>query len=209
MISLTCIISLSYLIGSIPTSIILSRVLYGFDIRDRGSGNAGGTNAFRVLGWKAGVFVTALDIGKGIIATYLISQLRLGDLGLDQILVQMIAGTAATIGHIWTVFAGFRGGKGVGTAAGMIIVLYPLAVMICLIVFAIVLISSRYVSLSSISAALCMPLSLFLLDSLFDIPISRPLFIFAVLIAGLIIYTHRKNIQRLLTGSENRIKKIL
>lgn len=208
MASLTLIMLLSYLVGSVPTSIIVSRLGYGFDIRDKGSGNAGGTNAFRVLGWKAGVFVTAIDISKGIIATYFISQIRVGDLDFDQTLVQMIAGTSATVGHIWTIFAGFRGGKGVGTAAGMIIVLYPVAVLICLIVFATVLISSRYVSLSSISAAICLPLSLIVLNLLFDLPISGLLFIFAILIAALIVYTHRQNIQRLMTGSENRIKKI-
>ncbi len=209
MYSLILIIFLSYLAGSIPTSIIISKVFFGFDIRTKGSGNAGGTNAFRVLGWKIGIIVMLVDIAKGIIATYTIAQLRIDYLPWDQVYIQMLAGIFAIIGHIWTAFADFRGGKGVGTAAGMLIVLYPAAVLICLVVFLIVLITSRYVSLSSLSAAVTLPLALIFLSVTLDSTLSPPLLILAVCVSILIIYTHRSNIQRLINGNENRIKKIL
>lgn len=208
MYSLILIIFLSYSAGSIPTSIIISKIFFGFDIRTKGSGNAGGTNAFRVLGWKVGIIVMLVDIAKGILATYTISQLRIDDLPWDQIYIQMLAGTFAIVGHIWTVFAGFRGGKGVGAATGMLLVLYPSAVLICLVVFLIVLITSRYVSLSSLSAAVTLPLALIFLNVTFDSTLSPPLLILAVCVSILIIYTHRSNIQRLINGNENRIKKI-
>ena len=130
-------------------------------------------------------------------------------MGAPQVYLQILAGVAAVFGHIWTVFAGFRGGKGVGTAAGMLIVLYPTAFLICAAVFVIVLLSTRYVSLSSMSAAVTLPVALAIISAVRGQPLSRPLFILALLMAALIIYTHRSNIQRLLQGNENRIKKIL
>ncbi|MEE9170430.1 MAG: glycerol-3-phosphate 1-O-acyltransferase PlsY [bacterium] len=208
MSSLLIIILLSYLAGSIPTSIIFSKIFFGYDIRDRGSGNAGGTNAFRVMGWKTGLTVTVIDVAKGVVATLLISQIRMGDLSWDHVYLQMIAGTSAVAGHVWTIFAGFRGGKGVGTASGMLFVLYPVAALICLAVFFIVLAFSRYVSLSSMSAAITLPLTLIMLNVLFNMTLSPPLLILAVLLALLIVYTHRGNIQRLMHGTENRIGKI-
>jgi glycerol-3-phosphate acyltransferase PlsY len=207
--TIPAIILASYLIGSIPTSIIVSKLFFGFDIRDYGSGNAGGTNAFRVMGWKAGIFVMAVDVAKGVIATYYFSQIRIDPVSLPQVYLQMIAGASAVIGHIWTIFAGFRGGKGVGTAAGMLIVLYPVAFLICLVVFAAVLLTTRYVSLSSMSAAITLPIALVILSKLMNRPLSTPLMILAVSMAILIVFTHRSNIQRLLQGNENRIKKIL
>ncbi len=208
MSSLLIITLLSYLAGSIPTSIIFSKIFFGYDIRDRGSGNAGGTNAFRVMGWKTGLTVTVIDVAKGVVATLLISQIRMGDLSWDHVYLQMIAGTSAVAGHVWTIFAGFRGGKGVGTASGMLFVLYPVAALICLAVFFIVLAFSRYVSLSSMSAAITLPLTLIVLNVLFNMTLSPPLLILAVLLALLIVYTHRGNIQRLMQGTENRIGKI-
>ena len=208
MSSLLIITLLSYLAGSIPTSIIFSKIFFGYDIRDRGSGNAGGTNAFRVMGWKTGLTVTVIDVAKGVVATLLISQIRIGDLSWDHVYLQMIAGTSAVAGHVWTIFAGFRGGKGVGTASGMLFVLYPVAALICLAVFFIVLVFSRYVSLSSMSAAITLPLTLIVLNVLFNMTLSPPLLILAVLLALLIVYTHRGNIQRLMHGTENRIGKI-
>jgi glycerol-3-phosphate acyltransferase PlsY len=209
MLSILCILLLSYIAGSIPTSIIVSKLFFGFDIRDRGSGNAGGTNAFRIMGWKVGLFVMILDLGKGILATLIISQIRIDSLTWPIVYVQIIAGTSAVIGHIWTIFAGFRGGKGVGTAAGMLLVLYPISFVVCLIIFFIFLLTTRYVSVSSMSAAIFLPIVLYLLHVLFNRPVSTPLLILAISMAILIIFTHRSNIQRLLQGNENRIKKIL
>ena len=117
MIGLAAVLALSYLLGSFPTSIVVGKVFFRRDIRAEGSGNAGGTNAFRVFGWKAGVLVILVDVGKGIAAALLVSRLASGS-PLPPDAVKLAAGTAATIGHVWTVFAGFRGGKGVATAAG-------------------------------------------------------------------------------------------
>ncbi|HDI51207.1 MAG TPA: glycerol-3-phosphate 1-O-acyltransferase, partial [Bacteroidetes bacterium] len=159
MLTLIVIVLLSYLVGSIPTSIIVGKILRGIDIREYGSGNAGATNTFRVLGWKAGVFVIAVDIGKGVFATLVISKLNLTGVPLlASTLLQIIAGVSAVCGHIWTVFAGFRGGKGVSTAAGMIIALYPIAFLICIAIFTIVLFTTRYVSVSSMIAAVSLPI---------------------------------------------------
>lgn len=209
MLSIFLIIILSYLAGSIPTSIIVSKLFFGFDIRELGSGNAGGTNAFRIMGWKVGLAVMILDLGKGVLATYLISQIRIDSLAWPMVYIQIIAGTASVIGHIWTIFAGFRGGKGVGTAAGMLLVLYPVSFIICLLIFFIVLLTTRYVSVSSMSAAAALPIVLFLLNLIFDRQASSPLLVLAISMAVLIVFTHRSNIQRLIHGNENRIKKIL
>lgn len=139
MLSILLIILLSYLIGSIPTSIILSKLKDGTDIRDYGSGNAGGTNAFRILGWRYGLIVAVVDIGKGIVATVLVSKLRIDTIPFSNIsIIEVFAGLSAIIGHTFTLFAGFRGGKGVATGAGMLIGLNPVAFLICIALFAFV-----------------------------------------------------------------------
>lgn len=210
LLSLLAVLALSYLVGSIPTSIIVGKILRGrdFDIRKEGSGNAGGTNVFRVLGWKPGVTVMAVDVGKGIVATLLVSQWEpFGKIFINPTVMQILAGLAAICGHIWTIFAGFRGGKGVGTAGGMIIALYPIAALLCFIVFILVVFFTRYVSLGSICAALALPLILLILPSASTQVDSDVLFLFSLLICGLIIFTHRSNIRRLLHGTENRFGK--
>lgn len=208
MVSLVVILLLSYLIGSIPTSIITGKVLRGIDIREHGSGNAGGTNVFRVLGWKPGVFVMAVDVLKGFVATYYVSKLQVaGPVPINLLAVQLLAGFAAVFGHIWTVFAGFRGGKGVGTAGGMFIALFPLAALICFVIFLTVALTSRYVSLASITAAISFPIVLLILNLLFQYELPVVLFLFSLFASGLIVYTHRSNIRRLLQGTENRFGK--
>ncbi len=207
MSGLLLIIILSYFVGSFPTSIIVGKVLRGIDIRDHGSGNAGGTNVFRVLGWKPGIFVMAFDMFKGFAATFWISQIAFTSLPLGHELVQIIAGCAAIVGHIWTIFARFRGGKGVGTAAGMLLALYPLALSICVVVFAIVLFSTHIVSVSSISAALTLPVVLTIFRYVLHRDVATSLYILGFFAAGLIIFTHRANIKRLLNGTENRFGK--
>jgi glycerol-3-phosphate acyltransferase PlsY len=207
MLSLAVIIILSYVAGSIPTSIIMSKLSRGIDIRDYGSGNAGATNVIRVLGWKIGIVVIIVDVGKGVLATLLISKLRIDPVPISHNLVQILAGLSAVLGHIWTIFAGFKGGKGVGTAAGMLFSLYPIAGIICLIVFAVVLLTGRYVSVASMSAAVSLPIVIFILNKFFNYSISIELFYFAIVMAVLIVFTHRSNIKRLMKGEENRIKK--
>ena len=137
------IVLLAYLAGSIPTSVIIGRLFFKKDLRELGSGNAGGTNAFRVYGWRGGVPTVLVDVGKGVAATLLIARLP-APAGMPRELVQVIAGSAAVVGHIWTVFAGFRGGKGVGTAAGMVASLYPLPLLAAAAIFALVLIIERH-----------------------------------------------------------------
>jgi glycerol-3-phosphate acyltransferase PlsY len=217
MLPIAIISVLSYLVGSIPTAIIVARVMRGIDIRQHGSGNAGGTNVIRVLGWKAGVFVILCDMAKGLFATMVISRLMFGALPFenttpfdDYVVVQIIAGCAAMLGHIWTLFAGFKGGKGIATAGGMLIGIAPVEVAVSLGVFLIVFLISHYVSLGSLSAASTFPLTMFLRENLFmaHIPSYNTLIWFSVAISLLVIYTHRANIQRLLKGTENRVSRI-
>ena len=208
MFSLVLIILFAYLVGSFPTSIVVGRMTQRIDIREHGSKNAGGTNAFRVLGWKAGLFVAVVDILKGVLATLLIAKIRVDPLMLDYELVQIIAGTFAVIGHIWTVLAKFKGGKGVATGAGLIIALFPWASLICFIIFAGLVLTTRYVSLGSIIATSSLPFVLLTFDRMFGKSVSTSLLTFSILISCLIIFTHRSNIRRLLNGTENRFEKL-
>ncbi|MFQ5628709.1 MAG: glycerol-3-phosphate 1-O-acyltransferase PlsY, partial [bacterium] len=192
-------------LGSIPTAIIMGKTLRGIDIREHGSGNAGGTNVFRVLGWKPGVAVIIIDMLKGLVATVFAAKIALTALPIENVYLQLIAGCSAIVGHIWTVFAGFQGGKGVGTAAGMIFGLFPAAASICLAIFLIIAFSTRYVSLASITAVTALPIVLFILSRVFAAAPPPALFVLSILLAVLIVYTHRSNIKRLLSGTENRI----
>lgn len=215
MLNMAIVILLSYIIGSIPTSIMLSKWKHGFDIRTKGSGNAGGTNVFRVLGWKSGLLVTVVDIGKGVVATALFSRL-FWDPTLpfynktpfdDFTIIQMICGGAAIVGHIWTLFAGFKGGKGIATGAGMLIGIAPTEFAISAGVFFIVFWAYKYVSLSSISAAIAFPVSLFVRHDIFGDQIQsyKTLIVFSLSVAILLVYSHRQNIKRLLEGTEKKI----
>ncbi len=208
MFSLILIILLAYLVGSFPTSIVVGRMTRRIDIREHGSKNAGGTNAFRVLGWKAGLFVAVVDILKGVLATLLVAKIRVDPLTLDYELVQIIAGTSAVIGHVWTVLAKFKGGKGVATGAGMIIALFPWASLVCFIIFAALVLTTRYVSLGSIIATSSLPFILLTIDRMFGKSVSNSLLTFSILISCLIIFTHRSNIRRLINGTENRFEKL-
>ncbi len=210
MITLITVLILSYLVGSIPSSIIAGKFLKGIDIRDYGSGNAGGTNAFRVLGWKAGLIVSLFDIGKGTFATLVISQLMIDPLVFSSLtLIKILAGLAAILGHTFTVFGGFRGGKGVATGAGMIIGLFPVAFLICLSVFALILFSTGLVSLSSIIASVSLPVTLFIFNSAFSKNVDISLTIFSIIIPFFIIFTHRANIKRLLAGEEKAFSNLI
>jgi len=199
---------IAYILGSIPSSIIAGK-LNGIDIREHGSGNAGGTNTFRVLGWKAGLIVTLFDMFKGYFATVYVVSFSFGfsPLDLSAEVQQICIGFASIIGHIWTVFARFRGGKGVATAAGMMIGLYPEAMGLGILVFALTLYITRYVSLSSMLSASSVPIFLYFSPSLFGKIPSELFLIFSMIIALLIIFTHRSNVLRLINGTENRVGK--
>src|SRR5512142_1409938 len=174
MLPLAAIVLLSYLIGSIPTSIIVARMARGIDIRHHGSGNAGGTNVMRVVGWKAGTLVIAIDILKGYAATMLVTKLMYGALPFnnatpfeDITVVRIIAGCAAILGHVWTLFGGFRGGKGIATAGGVLLGLATVELIVAFSIFAVVFALSRYVSLGSISAAVSFPLTMLARHNIF------------------------------------------
>ncbi len=206
MIYFIAMIVISYLCGSIPTSIIAGKLQKGIDIRQHGSGNAGATNVFRVLGWKTGLIVLLIDMAKGLIPTVWVSQLGANSgFGWEAINYQVLAGVSAVFGHIWTIFAKFKGGKGVGTAAGMVIGLAPVAVLICIVVFAITVWLTRFVSLGSILASITFFAVIFIQRFVLEQPIPDLLLIFSIFIPVLIIFTHRSNIQRLLKGEENKM----
>ncbi len=214
MLNLIVIIILSYLVGSIPNSIIITKLVKGVDIRDFGSGNAGGTNVSRVLGKKYGLLVILLDALKGAVAVILIARLYLGNFPFhnatpfdDFTLVQIIAGVAAVIGHIWTIFAGFKGGKGIATGLGVLISIVTLDMLFGLAVFVIVVALSRYVSLGSISAAVSIPVIMFIRENIFHAQVTGYYTVlpFTILLSLLVIYTHRENLKRVFTGNERKI----
>ncbi|HYE83751.1 MAG TPA: glycerol-3-phosphate 1-O-acyltransferase PlsY [Clostridia bacterium] len=209
MVDLVAIIILSYLIGSIPTSIIVGKTVKGIDIRNYGSGNAGGTNSFRVMGWKAGVLVVAVDIFKGFAAAEWISGLSFTGASQETgMLVPILAGAAAVLGHCFTIFAKFKGGKGIATSAGVLLALFPVALLVTAAAFAVVLTTSGYVSLSSLTAAVTFPVTMITLYLLSVDNIGPIALVFSFIIAAFIFYTHRSNIKRLIAGKENRFERV-
>lgn len=196
------LILIAYLLGSIPTALIISRKFFGIDIRDYGSGNMGATNSFRVLGSKYGTMVMIFDMLKGVAAVSLYNFLPYyfhNELQRTNFMIGL--GLAAVLGHIFPVFAGFRGGKGVATLFGMILAVQPLVAVSCIGVFLLCLYLTRYVSLSSIFAALSLPVCVLWIWNEHEL-IYR---IFALLVAALVVLTHQKNIGRIVRGVESRI----
>ncbi len=196
------LIVLAYLIGSIPTAIWVSRSFFGIDIREYGSGNSGATNTFRVLGSRWGSFVMAADVIKGIVATslYILLPYYLHD-EADRTNFMVGLGLAAVVGHIFPIWADFRGGKGVATLFGMVLAMQPLVAVCCVGVFLLVLYLTRFISLSSILASVA-----FAVFILFIFDEKQTLYRgFAIAVALLVVLTHQKNITRLLRGSENKV----
>jgi glycerol-3-phosphate acyltransferase PlsY len=191
----------AYLIGSIPTAVWWGKRYYGIDVREFGSGNAGATNTFRVLGKKAGVPVLFIDIIKGTAAVLLV---HLSSFEYDSnqfVNLELGLGIAALVGHVFPIFAGFRGGKGVATILGVVICLTPFTSLMVLGVFLIILLATRYVSLSSITAGLSFP---FFLNIVLKNQ-NQTLMIFSIFVAILLIVTHKKNISRLLKRQESKV----
>ncbi len=209
--SLIVIVVLSYLLGSIPTSIWLGK-MRKIDIRQFGSGNAGATNTFRVLGWRFGVTALMVDFAKGLFAAGIIASIRIDNLpaGIGawevETVVRLIAGVSAVVGHMYPVLAGFKGGKGVNTSAGVLMAVTPVSVIIALGVFVLVLLSSRYVSLSSMIASVAFPTTIAVRRYMFGIDLDPSLLIFGTVLAVAIVYAHKGNIKRLLSGKENRVR---
>lgn len=193
---------LAYLLGSIPTAVWIGKAFHGIDVREHGSGNAGATNTIRVLGWKTGLPVLVIDLAKGWLATMLPVFLDAAAEGsITGINLKIIAGMAAITGHILPVFAGFKGGKGVASAFGVLLALQPALTAASIGVFLLVFLVGGIVSIASMTAGIAFPVMLF---TIFGSP-SVFFKIFSVFVAVALIITHRKNIQRLLRGEESRL----
>ncbi|MEP7372942.1 MAG: glycerol-3-phosphate 1-O-acyltransferase PlsY [Chitinophagaceae bacterium] len=196
------VIVLAYLIGSIPTSVWVSRHFFGIDIREYGSGNAGATNTYRVLGPKWGTIVMIVDMLKGTAAVNLALLLpQYADSETLFLNLQISLGLAAVLGHIFPIWADFRGGKGVATLFGLVLGISPWTALCCSGVFLMVLFLTRFVSLSSILASIAFPIFILVIFNV-DNPIYR---VFAIAVALMVILTHQKNIGRLLKGSESKV----
>ena len=185
----------SYLLGSLPTSHLVSRLIAKIDLREHGSGNLGATNLYRVLGWKYAVPVALFDMGKGVVPVLVFAPAV-----ADSQLLAILCGVAAILGHVFSVFVGFKGGKGVATAGGVMLALTPLALAVAAAVWALLLLLTGYVSVGSIAAAAVLPVAVYLLER----PATPELIWIDAAVAAGVIFLHRGNIQRLLRGTENR-----
>lgn len=198
------VIVLSYLAGSFPTALIMGYILKGVDIRILGSGNMGATNVFRQLGVAAGIVTLLLDMFKGFASAYWISRLGSGDpMGL-----MILAGVSAILGHTFTVFGGFRGGKGVATATGMALAIAPVIVLICALVFILTFLLTGYISVASMLAVSLFGIIHIVLYFL-GYDISRWLLIFSIIIPFFIVWTHRSNVKKLRRGEEGRFENFM
>lgn len=195
---------LAYLAGSIPSAVWAGRLFHGIDVREHGSGNAGATNTVRVLGWKTGIPVLIFDIFKGWLAASLPRFLEAAPDTSEQIMVlQIVCGMAAILGHVFPIFAGFRGGKGVATTFGVLLALQPWLTLACAGIFLAVLLISGYVSLGSIISVIMFPVLLLTVFHTTSILFK----IFSILVAIAVVTTHSKNISRLLRGEEKKFLK--
>ncbi|MBM3914955.1 MAG: glycerol-3-phosphate 1-O-acyltransferase PlsY [Sphingomonadales bacterium] len=193
---------IAYLIGSVPTAVWVSQRFFSIDIRDYGSGNAGATNVYRVLGPKWGTLVMIGDMLKGVLAVQLVFLLPdYEPEGMAFQNLQTLLGLAAVIGHIFPIWADFRGGKGVATIFGMVLGISPLTAVGCVSIFSLVLYLTRFVSLSSILASISFPVFILVVFN-----VENPLYrVFAITVALLVLLTHQKNIGRLLKGKEGKL----
>lgn len=187
----------SYLLGATPTSYLIARSVRGIDLREHGSGNLGATNAFRVLGWKAATPIFLFDIFKGWLPAALFP---LWD-GVEGWAWPLAYGAAAVIGHVFSIYVGFRGGKGVATGAGVFLALAPTAVLAGLAVWLLLVFTTGYVSLASITAAVVLPVAVLIVQG------ANPIFYLALALAAFVIYAHRSNVRRLLRGEEHRFRR--
>lgn len=211
MLDLILIALTSYLLGSFPTGIIAARLFKGIDIRDFGSGNTGATNSFRVLGWKEGLVVALIDIAKGWAAVFFLTRISIfGSSSTPPGSVLFITATlAAVLGHIKPVFAGFKGGKGFGTAAGAISAAYPVLAPVCLGIFLLSLTLTGYVAVSASITALSLPFLYLIMRFLFDTPIDLVILVFFFCAPGLTLLGVRKKLILYFTGKAELFEKIM
>ncbi len=201
--TIALLLVLAYLIGSVPSAVWVSKWMYGIDIREHGSGNAGATNAFRILGPKAGTAVMTADMMKGFLAVKL-AYLSIFTINSEPFVnLQIFLGLAAVLGHIFPVWAEFRGGKGIATLFGMILSIHWIVAVSLVLVFLLMLLITRYVSLSSITASIAFPLLILFIFNAQAQELSYRLF--AIATAFLVVLTHHKNISRLINGNESKV----
>jgi glycerol-3-phosphate acyltransferase PlsY len=206
MLDVAWMVLVGYLLGSVSGSLVLGR-LRGIDIRSMGSGNAGGTNALRSVGWPFALGVVAIDIGKGVAAALLVPMLPAvfaDSPALPLVSVGALCGLAAVVGHVWPVFFGFRGGKGAGTAVGVVAVVAPWCILPLLLIWLITLLGTGYVGLATVLAGIGLVPSMWLLG---PSPLPPSLGVLALALAVLLVFTHRGNLARLKRGTENRFEK--
>lgn len=200
---------ISYFIGSLMGSLIMGKLRGGVDIREMGSGNAGGTNALRTQGFLFALGVVIIDIGKGVVGAGVVPGLDLpfiaADSAISRTWLALCCAAAAVIGHVWPIYHRFRGGKGAATMIGTLIVVAPTLILPLLLIWAWVLTLSGYVGLATMSASVALPVWL----AATRLPDDQPLFIYTAFMAVFIIYCHRSNIQRMRAGTEHRNTKAM
>ncbi len=215
MLSTLTVIFISYLLGSIPSAIWVGKIFKGVDVREHGSGNAGTTNTFRVLGVPFGITVFVMDFMKGFVPSFWLSVLAFdlfsGPLAPPlwdvEAFLKISCGLFAVIGHMFPIFANFKGGKGAATACGMLFGVEPISISISATIFVLTILITRYVSLASILASFFYPITLLIMRYALDIDIDGSIIIFSVLVATGIIVRHKSNIQRLKDGTESKVGK--
>ncbi len=217
MLSTLTVLLISYVLGSIPSAIWVGKVYKGIDVREHGSGNAGTTNTFRVLGIPAGITVFAMDFMKGFVPSFWLSLLAFqlmeppfsGPLSPPnwdvEAFLKISCGLFAVIGHMYPLFARFKGGKGAATACGMLFGIEPVSIAISFVMFGLIILITKYVSLASITATLLYPINLLVMRYGLDLEVDGSIIVFALIVATGIIYRHRSNIQRLRDGTESKV----
>jgi len=210
------LILIGYLFGSFPSGVIISKTFFGFDIRTKGSGNMGSTNVFRILGKKWGILVQILDLLKGyipvLICGYILYLFNFNELDQNSLMYyKLLIGVSAILGHVFSIFVGFKGGKGINTSVGMLLALDPIGILFTFLVFLIILMFTGYVSLGSIIGSMFLVFSIYFRQNILHQNVIgyEVLFVFSVFISLLIIFTHRSNIKRLFTRTESKFENFL
>ena len=197
---------IAYLMGSINFSVIISKRMAGFDVREKGSGNAGTTNMLRSIGVKAAVITLLCDILKGVVV--ILIAILIGNIvdGLDDALLVQLAGIFVIIGHTFPIFFGFKGGKGIATSLGVLLMINWQIGLICLVFALILMAITRMVSVGSIAAAILFPVLVVFIGQNYIVPVNNwSYLIFSIIIAILVLFNHRENLKRIFTGKENKI----
>lgn len=215
MLSTLTVLFISYILGSVPSAIWVGKTFKGVDVREHGSGNAGTTNTFRVLGVRYGITVFILDFMKGFVPSFWLSMIAFdlfsGPLAPPnwdvEAFLKIFCGVIAVVGHMFPIFANFKGGKGVATACGMLFGIEPVSIAISFSVFGLIVYFTKYVSLGSVISTFLYPINLIILKFFFGWDIDGSILVFGMLVASGIIYKHKSNIQRLLAGTESKVGK--